>query len=94
MALFIAGAFYVTMVAAGYVIEMLFGLLHLVPHDRAAKVVEASIRWNYTTLLEHRLSRRGRRVDRPLRPHRWDPDAQDRWAADRTTWQTTAATRD
>jgi uncharacterized protein len=51
MALTIAGTFYVTMVAAGYVIELLFGLLHLVPHDRTAKVAEASIRWNYTTYL-------------------------------------------
>jgi uncharacterized membrane protein YraQ (UPF0718 family) len=51
MMLFIAATFYVTMAAAGYVIEALFGLLHLVPHERAAKVVEASIRWNYTTFL-------------------------------------------
>ena len=51
MMLFIAGTFYVTMAAAGYVVEVLFGLLHLVPHERAAKVVEASIRWNYTTFL-------------------------------------------
>jgi uncharacterized membrane protein YraQ (UPF0718 family) len=51
MMLFIAGTFYVTMAAAGYVVEVLFGLLHLVPHERAAKVVEASISWNYTTFL-------------------------------------------
>jgi uncharacterized protein len=51
MALFIAGTFYATMVAAGYVIEVVFGLLHLIPHERAAKVVEAGITWNYTTFL-------------------------------------------
>ncbi len=51
MALIIAGVFYLTMVAAGYVIEVLFGLLHLIPAERTAKVVEASISWNYTTYL-------------------------------------------
>jgi len=51
MALFIAGTFYATMVAAGYAIEVLFGLLHLIPHERAAKVVETGITWNYTTFL-------------------------------------------
>ncbi|GAC1365876.1 MAG: permease [Actinomycetota bacterium] len=51
MALFVAGTFYATMVAAGYAIEALFGLLHLVPRVRAAKVVEASVTWNYTTFL-------------------------------------------
>jgi len=51
MALFIAATFYAAMVAAGYAIEVLFGLLHLIPHERAAKVVEAGITWNYTTFL-------------------------------------------
>ena len=51
MALFIAGTFYATMVAAGYVIEVVFGLLHLIPHERVAKVVETGITWNYTTFL-------------------------------------------
>jgi uncharacterized membrane protein YraQ (UPF0718 family) len=51
MALFIAATFYAAMVAAGYAIEVLFGLLHLIPHERAAKVVEASVTWNYTTFL-------------------------------------------
>jgi uncharacterized membrane protein YraQ (UPF0718 family) len=51
MALFLAGTFYVTMAAAGYVIELVFGVLHLIPHDRTAKVAEASVRWNYTSFL-------------------------------------------
>jgi uncharacterized membrane protein YraQ (UPF0718 family) len=51
MALTIAASFYVTMVAASYVIEVLFGLLNLIPQDRAAKVIDASIQWNYTTFL-------------------------------------------
>jgi uncharacterized protein len=39
------------MVAAGLVVELAFGGLGLVPEQRAAKVVEASITWNYTTIL-------------------------------------------
>jgi hypothetical protein len=39
------------MVLAGYVIEVLFSLLHLVPAERAAKVTDASISWNYTSFL-------------------------------------------
>lgn len=40
-----------TMAAGGYVIELLFGGLGLIPSGRHAKVVEASIQWNYTTVL-------------------------------------------
>jgi hypothetical protein len=39
------------MAAAGYVIEMVFGPLGLIPAQRNAKVLEASISWNYTTWL-------------------------------------------
>jgi len=51
MMLFILGTFYATMVAAGYLVELLFGGLGLIPTERNAKVVEASIQWNYTTVL-------------------------------------------
>ena len=51
MALFITLTFYVSMVAAGYAIEISFGVLGLVPTDRNAKVVEDTISWNYTTYL-------------------------------------------
>jgi uncharacterized membrane protein YraQ (UPF0718 family) len=52
MALFITGAFYASMVAAGYLIEILFGVTGLVPGDRNATVVmKAHISWNYTTWL-------------------------------------------
>jgi uncharacterized protein len=51
MMLFILGTFYATMVAAGYLVELLFGGLGLIPAERNAKVVEASIQWNYTTVL-------------------------------------------
>ena len=43
--------FYVTMVAAGFVVELLFGALGITPTARDAKVVEASVTWNYTTVL-------------------------------------------
>jgi uncharacterized protein len=51
MAAFLLASFYATMVAAGLVVELLFGALGLIPEQRAAKVVEASISWNYTTIL-------------------------------------------
>jgi len=45
------GIFYATMVAGGYIIEFTFGGLGLVPADRAAKVTDTGITWNYTTIL-------------------------------------------
>jgi uncharacterized membrane protein YraQ (UPF0718 family) len=51
MMLFILGTFYATMVLAGYAIEFLFGALGLVPSGRHAKVVEASVTLNYTSVL-------------------------------------------
>ena len=51
MMLFIFGTFYVAMALAGYTIEILFGLLRLIPSERAAKVAQATISWNYTTFL-------------------------------------------
>jgi len=52
MALYLTGTFYVTMVAAGYVIELVFTPLHLIPTGtRHALVGEDGIRWNYTTWL-------------------------------------------
>jgi uncharacterized protein len=51
MAGFLLASFYATMVAAGLIVELVFGGLGLVPQERAAKVIEASITWNYTTIL-------------------------------------------
>jgi uncharacterized membrane protein YraQ (UPF0718 family) len=51
MAGFILVTFYVSMVAAGLVVEFLFQGLDLAPTDRNAKVVMASVSWNYTTYL-------------------------------------------
>ncbi|HVV09196.1 permease [Amycolatopsis sp.] len=51
MALVLLGTFYAAMVAAGYVVELLFGLTGLTPSDRSARVLESGISWNYTTWL-------------------------------------------
>ena len=51
MTLVLAGVFYSAMVLAGYVIEIVFGALGMVATARAATVVEASISWNYTSVL-------------------------------------------
>jgi uncharacterized membrane protein YraQ (UPF0718 family) len=51
MAGFLLATFYATMVAAGLVVELVFGAAGLVPEQRTAKVVEASTTWNYTTIL-------------------------------------------
>jgi uncharacterized membrane protein YraQ (UPF0718 family) len=51
MAAFLLGSFYATMVAAGLVVEFLFQGLGLTRDERNAKVVEASVHWNYTTVL-------------------------------------------
>src|SRR5260370_35668123 len=47
----ILAIFYTSMVIAGYIIEFLFGGLGLVPAQRAAKIAEQGIQWNYTTVL-------------------------------------------
>jgi uncharacterized protein len=52
VALFLTAIFYTTMVAAGYVVELLFAPLHLVPSGtRRASVGDDGVRWNYTSWL-------------------------------------------
>jgi uncharacterized membrane protein YraQ (UPF0718 family) len=51
MSLFLLATFYAAMVVAGLVVELVFGLLGLIPEERNARVVEASIQLNYTTVL-------------------------------------------
>jgi hypothetical protein len=51
MMLFILATFYATMAAAGYLTELIFGGLGLIPAGRHAKVLQASVQWNYTTIL-------------------------------------------
>jgi uncharacterized membrane protein YraQ (UPF0718 family) len=52
MAAFITATFYATMVLAGYAIELIFQVTHLVPRQRNVSVIEAGISWNYTTWLD------------------------------------------
>ncbi|OBH34914.1 hypothetical protein A5692_12665 [Mycobacterium sp. E342] len=51
MMLTLLGTFYAAMVAAGYLVELIFGATNLIPKQRNATVVEATISWNYTTWL-------------------------------------------
>jgi len=52
VSLFLLGSFYLTMVAAGLVVEFVFDALGLIPSGpRHAKVIEAHITLNYTTVL-------------------------------------------
>jgi uncharacterized membrane protein YraQ (UPF0718 family) len=51
MAGFLFITFYAAMALAGYVIEIVFALLHLTPHLRNAKVLAPSITLNYTSIL-------------------------------------------
>jgi uncharacterized membrane protein YraQ (UPF0718 family) len=43
--------FYAAMAGAALIVELVFGTLGLVPAQRNARVVEASVTWNYTTWL-------------------------------------------
>jgi len=51
MALFLLVTFFAAMSVAGYVVEVAFSALGLVPDERDARVVEASVTFNYTTVL-------------------------------------------
>ncbi len=51
MTLFILATFYVTMVLAGYAVELIFGAAGLIPETRNATVLNPTISWNYTTFL-------------------------------------------
>jgi uncharacterized protein len=52
VAAILTASFYVTMVAAGYVIELVFTPLHLIPTGaRNASVGTTGVQWNYTTYL-------------------------------------------
>jgi uncharacterized protein len=51
MAAFLLGTFYVAMAAAGYVIELVFGGLGLIPSRASATIPHEGISWNYTTWL-------------------------------------------
>jgi len=48
---FILVAFYITMAAAGYVVEFLFEALGIIPQNRNIVAITEGIQWNYTTVL-------------------------------------------
>jgi len=43
--------FYITMAAAGYVVEFLFQALGIIPQDRKVVAITEGIQWNYTSIL-------------------------------------------
>ncbi|GAC1637635.1 MAG: permease [Chloroflexota bacterium] len=51
VALYILGTFYVTMAAAGYFVEIVFGALGIIPTNRAVRVIGQGPTWNYTSVL-------------------------------------------
>jgi uncharacterized protein len=51
ISIFLLAIFYIAMAGAALVVEFVFGALHLIPLHRNAQVLEAAIRWNYTTVL-------------------------------------------
>ncbi len=48
---FILLTFYITMAAAGYVVEFLFEALRIIPQNRNIVAITEGIQWNYTTVL-------------------------------------------
>ncbi len=48
---FILVTFYITMAAAGYVVEFLFEALGIIPQNRNIVAITEGIQWNYTTIL-------------------------------------------
>jgi len=51
MAAFLLVTFYTAMALSGLAVELLFQAIGLAPTERNARVAEASITWNYTTIL-------------------------------------------
>jgi len=51
MAGFLFVTFYAAMAGAALIVELIFGALGLVPSQRNARVIEASVSWDYTTWL-------------------------------------------
>jgi uncharacterized protein len=51
MALFLLGTFYAAMAAAGYVVELIFGGLGLIPGPAQARIPDQGVSWDYTTWL-------------------------------------------
>jgi uncharacterized membrane protein YraQ (UPF0718 family) len=48
---YILVTFYITMAAAGYVVEFLFAALGIIPQNRNVVAITEGLHWNYTTVL-------------------------------------------
>lgn len=48
---FLLTVFYVSMAMAALAVEFIFGSLHLIPQQRSVQIMEESIHWNYTSVL-------------------------------------------
>ena len=48
---YILVTFYITMAAAGYIVEFLFAALRIIPQNRNVVALTEGIHWNYTTVL-------------------------------------------
>ena len=51
MTAFLTVVFYISMSLAALGVEFVFGLLHLIPHERSFHLAQETVRWNYTTWL-------------------------------------------
>jgi uncharacterized protein len=51
MTVVLLATFYIAMVGAGYLVEIIFGTAGLIPARRTIAIVEQGITWNYTTWL-------------------------------------------
>ena len=90
MALKLTAIFYVTMVVAGYVVELVFTPLHLAPSGaRHASIGMDGVRWNYTSWLNIVVPAARRRARRAVLPDRWAAHALDDGRRVRTRWNTT-----
>ena len=77
MALFLLGTFYAAMAAAGYVIEIVFGGLGLIPDRASAKVARHGGVLGLHDLAEHRVPGARPGADRQVRADRRRHDAED-----------------
>ncbi len=77
MAAFLLGTFFAAMVAAGYVVELVFGGLGLIPDPVQRDDPRPGRVLGLHHLAQHRLPGPRRRPGRPVRPHRRAADAAD-----------------
>ena len=84
MMLFILATFYVTMVMAGYAVELIFGAAGLIPPTRNANGAQSDDQLELHDLPQHRLHHGWRRAGMAVLPYRRGHDAQDDGRQSRT----------